>query len=62
MGLERHLFEVTLVLRGPRVNLISKNKNENPYKSFDGAMLKARNRLSKLKEKKLSISRRKRIA
>ena len=62
IGLQRHQYEATVIVRGPGINLVSKNKHSNPYKTIDGAVDKALGQLNKIKGKRLSSSRRRKVS
>ncbi len=54
LGVQRHQYKATVVVRGPGINLASRNQNSNLYKTVDGAIEKALGQLSKIKSKKVS--------
>ena len=62
LGVQRHQYTATVVVRGPSINLASKNQDSNPYKTVDGAISKVLGQLRKIKSKKVSRHRAKKAS
>ncbi len=62
IGLQRHQYKATVIVRGPGIDLVSKNRHSNPYKTVDGAIDKALGQLNKLKGRRLSSNRKRKVS